>query len=54
MSKREYLCKDCRDSFEEEGLTLAHNTEPITCPRCGSEDVEQELPFYPDTFKKSA
>jgi putative FmdB family regulatory protein len=54
MPAYEYLCKDCRDWFEEIP-TLAHDREPITCPMCGSDNVEQGLPtFYPAPSKKSA
>ena len=55
MPTYEYLCKDFRELFEKI-LTLAeHDREPITCPKCGSKNVEQEFTtFYPVTSKKSA
>jgi putative FmdB family regulatory protein len=55
MPTYEYLCKDCRDLFEKTLTLASHAREPITCPKCGSKNVEQELTtFYAVTSKKSA
>lgn len=51
----EYLCEECRALFEKTLTLAAHDREPITCPKCGSKNVKQELTtFYPVTSKKSA
>jgi putative FmdB family regulatory protein len=51
----EYLCKDCSNLFERNLTLAAHEREPITCPKCESKNVEQELTrFYAVTSKKSA
>jgi putative FmdB family regulatory protein len=51
----EYLCKDCHGSFDKILTLAAHDREPITCPKCGSKNVEQGFTnFYPITSKKSA
>lgn len=54
MPVYDYLCKDCHKTFEM-ALTLAeHDKQPITCPSCGSKNVEQEFSsFFAVTSKKS-
>jgi putative FmdB family regulatory protein len=55
MPTYEYLCKDCRELFDKILTLTAHAREPITCPKCGGKNVEQELTtFYAVTSKKSA
>ena len=55
MPTYEYQCKDCRILFEKTLTLAAHEREPITCPKCGSLNVEQGFTtFYPVTSKKSA
>ena len=54
MPVYEYICNDCKKSFETV-LTLAeHDKERISCPHCGSKNVEQEAAaFFAVTGKKS-
>jgi putative FmdB family regulatory protein len=55
MPTYEYQCKDCHGEFEKVLTLAAHEREPVTCPKCGSKNVEQEFTtFYPVTSKKSA
>lgn len=55
MPTYEYQCKDCRIMFEKTLTLAAHEREPISCPKCGSLNVEQGFTtFYPVTSKKSA
>jgi putative FmdB family regulatory protein len=51
----QYLYEDCHAAFAKT-LTLAlHDKESITCPKCNSKNVRQELTaFYPVTSNKSA
>jgi putative FmdB family regulatory protein len=50
----DYICNDCKKSFEMV-LTLAeHDKERISCPHCGSKNVEQQAAaFFAVTGKKS-
>jgi putative FmdB family regulatory protein len=54
MPVYDYICNDCKKSFETV-LTLAeHDKERISCPHCGSKNVEQEAAaFFAVTGKKS-
>ena len=54
MPVYDYICNDCKRSFETV-LTLAeHDKERISCPHCGSKNVEQEAAeFFAVTGKKS-
>jgi putative FmdB family regulatory protein len=54
MPVYDYVCKDCQKSFELV-LTLAeHDKDKISCPKCGSKNVEQDaVAFYAVTSKKS-
>jgi putative FmdB family regulatory protein len=55
MPSYEYQCKDCHGSFDKTQTLAAHDTEPITCPSCGSENMGQELTtFFSVPSKKSA
>jgi len=55
MPVYEYLCKDCHGLFEKTLTMSAHEKEPIVCPKCGSNNVEQEpAAFYAVTSRKSA
>jgi len=54
MPVYDYICNDCKKSFETV-LTLAeHAKKRISCPNCGSRNVEQEAAaFFAVTGKKS-
>lgn len=55
MPTYEYLCKDCHEAFAKTLTLAAHDKDPITCPKCGGKNVEQEFTtFYAVTSKKSA
>ena len=44
MPIREYECKDCRVRFET--IELSGESERVTCPRCGSEEVEKKFSLF--------
>jgi len=53
MPVYDYICNDCHKPFEKV-LTLSEHDEPVTCPKCGSKNVEQEVAsFFAVTEKKS-
>jgi len=53
MPVYDYICHDCHKSFEKI-LTLQEHEKTVTCPHCGSKNVEQEAAaFYAVTGKKS-
>ena len=54
MPVYDYICKECRKSFELV-LTLGeHDKNNIKCPKCGSKNVEQDAAvFFAVTSKKS-
>jgi len=53
MPVYDYICQDCQKEFEKV-LTLAEHEKEITCPHCGSKNVEQEAKgFFAVTSKKS-
>jgi len=56
MPVYDYVCNDCHKPFETV-LTLTehdHEKETVTCPRCGSKNVEQEATaFFAVTGRKS-
>ncbi len=55
MPTYEYLCHDCRGTFEKHLTLAAHEKDPVACPKCGSKNVEQEpTRFFCMTSKKSA
>jgi len=54
MPVYDYVCKDCRHSFELVLTLSEHDKDKITCPKCGSNNVEQDVAeFYAVTSKKS-
>lgn len=55
MPHYELVCNTCKKTFWK-SLTIAENdTEEITCPHCGSREVEQSWSaFSALTSKKSA
>lgn len=55
MPQYEFLCKDCKKSFSKFLTIAAYDKGKITCPKCGSRKVEQQLSsFYAITSRKSA
>ena len=53
MPVYDYICHDCNKTFEEV-LTLQEHEKAVTCPHCGSKNVEQEVAaFFAVTGKKS-
>jgi putative FmdB family regulatory protein len=54
MPVYDYLCNDCHKEFEKVLTLNEHEKEKITCPHCGSKNVEQEAKaFFAVTSKKS-
>ncbi len=55
MPVYDYVCKDCKKTFERVLTLHEHDTEKTRCPSCGSKNIEQEAAtFYAVTSKKSA
>ncbi len=55
MPYYDYYCKSCKRAFSKVLSIDQHDHKRITCPRCGSKDVEQKYSsFYAVTSKKSA
>jgi putative FmdB family regulatory protein len=51
----EYLCTACNERFEMTQTLDQHDHEQITCPKCGSNKVEQSYSaFFAVTSRKSA
>jgi putative FmdB family regulatory protein len=54
MSHYEFVCDTCKKPFSKT-LIAEHDTEKISCPHCGSREVEQPWSaFSALTSKKSA
>jgi putative FmdB family regulatory protein len=54
MPVYDYICKKCHREFEQTLTLHEHDEQPVVCPRCGSEEVEQEATaFFAVTSKKS-
>jgi len=54
MPVYDYICHDCHKSFEIVLTLTEHDCEKVTCPHCGSTNVEQEAAaFFAVTEKKS-
>ncbi len=41
----EFVCKDCKQPFEKLVRSASSATE-VTCPTCGSRDVQKELSVF--------
>ena len=55
MPYYDYYCKSCENSFSTMLSINQHDNDPVTCPHCGSSDVEQKYSaFYAVTSRKSA
>jgi putative FmdB family regulatory protein len=54
MPVYDYICKDCNKTFEKIITLTEHEKEGISCPHCGSKNVEQEATaFFAVTSSKS-
>jgi putative FmdB family regulatory protein len=54
MPVYDYVCNDCQNSFELVLTLTEHEQDNISCPTCGSKNVEQDaVAFYAVTSKKS-
>jgi putative FmdB family regulatory protein len=54
MPVYDYICKDCQKPFEKILTLTEHDAEKLSCPNCGSINVEQEATeFFAVTEKKS-
>jgi len=54
MPVYDYLCNDCGKEFEKVISLNEHDHDRMTCPHCGSENVEQKAKtFFAVTSKKS-
>ena len=54
MPVYDYLCNDCGKEFEKVLSLNEHDHDHMTCPHCGSENVEQEAKaFFAVTSRKS-
>jgi putative FmdB family regulatory protein len=54
MPVYDYLCHHCHKEFEKVLTLNEHDTKNVTCPHCGSSDVEQEAnAFFAVTSRKS-
>jgi putative FmdB family regulatory protein len=54
MPVYDYLCNDCHKEFEKVLTLNEHEKDQITCPHCGSKNVEQEAKaFFAVTSRKS-
>jgi len=55
MPVYDYVCQDCKKTFERILTLHQHDSEEMRCPECGSKNIEQEAAaFYAVTSKKSA
>jgi putative FmdB family regulatory protein len=54
MPVYEYICQECRTSFEAILTLNEHETEEVHCPKCGNKKVEQDATeFFAVTSRKS-
>ncbi len=54
MPVYEYVCKDCKHSFEKVLTFTEHDKNEVRCPKCNSRNVEQDVAeFFAVTSKKS-
>ncbi len=55
MPHYEFLCHTCKKTFSRILTIAEHDKEKVTCPHCGSRNIEQRwAAFYAVTSKKSA
>jgi len=54
MPTYEFLCQKCGEEFVQVMSISEFETAKKTCPKCGSEDVKQQMShFIPKTSRKS-
>lgn len=54
MPHYEYFCDACKTTFDVTRTVREHDQEPLRCPKCGSEKVNQLVSsFTAVTSKKS-
>ena len=54
MPTYEYHCLQCGERFERAQHVTEHDSGRVTCPKCGSDRIEQIFSrFYARTAKKS-
>jgi len=55
MPVYDYVCKDCKKTFERVLTLHEHDSQQLRCPQCGGKNIEQQAAtFYAVTSKKSA
>jgi putative FmdB family regulatory protein len=54
MPTYEYLCNKCGEEFIRIMSLHEYETGKVSCPKCGSEEVKQQMSaFTPKTSRKS-
>lgn len=54
MPVYEYVCKDCKQRFEAILTIKEHESKQVSCPRCNSRNIEQDVAeFSVVTSRKS-
>jgi len=54
MPKYEYLCRNCKKTFEVIMSVQEHEGKKVSCPTCKKKKVAQQFSsFYSKTSKKS-
>ncbi len=46
MPTYEYLCEKCGEQFSRIMSISEHETEKVTCPKCNSPEVKQQLSHF--------
>ena len=55
MPHHEFLCRDCKKTFDKILALIDYEEGDVVCPRCGSKNVEQRWSAFSNiTPKKSA
>jgi putative FmdB family regulatory protein len=55
MPEYHFVCKDCKKPFSKVLTLSEYETAKITCPKCGSREVEQQIsPSYTSPRSKSS
>ena len=54
MPLYEYICRNCRNKFDEVLTIKEHETKKLQCPKCQSTDLEKVIePFFAKTASKT-
>ena len=49
-----FVCKSCSQAFEKSMTVAERESQVVSCPACGSDQVERVLsPFFAKTSRKS-